>query len=376
MDWELKKRLLLKDLPNIEKPTKGKIYWVHTPSVGEFVTVRPLLEEIKKRNHKLVITYFSPRAKEFMEKQSLPDLVYPLPLPVGFLLKKFLERIKPDVFLLVESDRFPSLLRIEVEEKYIVNARLSDKSFRFLKRFAFIFKPALETFDLIICKDEETKEKFLSLGIDKKKLTVCGNLKVAGLTDGKNLNITFSKGGKIFVAGSTHHGEEEIILKAFKEVKKNIPNLILVLVPRHIERVEKEIKPLLEKEGLKYTLRSSLKEEPFKGDVLVVDTLGELKSFYKIADVAFVGGTLVPVGGHNLLEPAYFGKPTIFGPYTWKFVDLEKLLKEWGLGFPVKDERELKETLLRLLKNPPQPKGDIKKVANQILDCYLEHILI
>jgi len=350
-------------------------FWVHVPSVGEYNTVKPLLEEIKSTNHHLLVTYFSPRAEEFLKRQTLPDRVRKLPFPLGWKINRFLSEEKPDVFILVESDRFPALLTAKVPKKFVVNARIGEKSFKLLKVLKPLYRRWFNTFDKILCKDEETKDKFLRLGVDERKLTVCGNLKAVLRPKGVSANVEFPQGVFVFTAGSTHKGEEEIVLSAFGEFKKRFPQSVLVLAPRHIERVGEILKLLREKFPQFNTALRSKTEGLFTGDVLLVDTLGELLYFYSKSNAALVGGSFVPIGGHNILEPAYFGKPVLYGPHIEKFKDLEKLLKELGLAFPVKGKEEIVRTLTEIAKNPPVPKGDLKKISERVLGCYKKVLL-
>ncbi len=349
------------------------VVWVHTPSVGEYVTAKPLLEYLKERGHRLVVTYSSPRAEEFMKKQSLADRYLHLPISgllLGFSVKLFVRRYKPNVLLLVESDRYPSLLGAKVPTKLLINARLGRRSYKLLKALKGIYQPLLSRFDAIVCKDRETAERFGELGVSREKLSVCGNLKAVFKPNLKGSNISFPSHKRVLVAGSTHKGEEEIILSAFGRIKRELPDTVLVLAPRHPSRAS-EVYNLARKihPNLETSLRSEA-GETFKGDILVVDTLGELLHFYRLSTVSFVGGSLVPIGGHNLLEPAYFGKPVMFGTHIGKFKDLVQILEGLGLAFPVRDEKEFTQTALRLLRNPPTPKGDLISVSNRILECY------
>jgi len=347
--------------------------WVHTPSVGEFNTVKPLLEILKER-HPLTLSFSSPRAVDFMKKQNLTKSVYHLFPPLGFKVKELLKKERPKYFFLVESDRFPSLLNANVEYKFIINARLSDKSFKFLQLFKFFYSKWFNSFNEILCKDEETCEKFLQLGVNKTKLTACGNLKLVFNLQNVNEVVKFPERSFVIVLGSTHKGEEEVWLKAFKEIKRVIPSAVLVVAPRHVSRAEeilKLAKSLFPNLSVK---RRSEVGSTFKGDILIVDTLGELLGFYKRANVAFVGGSLVKVGGHNLLEPAYFSKPTLFGPYVYKFRDLESFLTKLGLGFKVKGKDDIVKTVTDLYKNPLKVKVDFRGFSQKVLGCYLKRL--
>jgi len=346
-----------------------KTLWVHVPSVGEYNTVKPLLEKLKE-NHRIVLTYFSPRAENFLEKQQLPNEVYKLPFPLGKRIQKFADTIKPDIFILTESDRFPALLSVKVPRKFIVNARISEKSFKFLKLLKFLYEKYLNSFDLIVCKDGESYKRFISLGVEQSRLKVCGNLKAVFKTD---VEIDLEKPKRfIFTAGSTHRGEEEEIFRAFKIIKEKIPNAFLIVAPRHIERA-KEVygKAVSFFPNLKVGLGS---EGNFNVDILIVDTLGELLKFYAISDVTFVGGSLIPIGGHNLLEPAYFSKPVLYGPYIQKFLDLEEILRRLGLGFKVSGAEDIAKTVLEIYKKGVNPKGNLKEISQKVLNCYLELI--
>jgi len=354
------------------------LIWVHTPSVGEYLTVKPLLELLKENNHRLVITYSSPRAGDFMKRQHLGEAYIRFPLwglITGISVKRFLQKYRPRALILVESDRYPALLSAKVPKKLIVNARISDKSFKFLQSLRALYRPLFAQFDAILCKDEKTLKRFQSLGVPSERLKVCGNLKAVFKPKLKEVGIDFPPDRRVITAGSTHKGEEEIVLSAFGGIKKRYPNAVLVIAPRHVER-SKEVFKLAKRffPHLSISLRSQV-EGTFGGDILIVDTLGELLHFYKHSTVAFVGGSLVPVGGHNLLEPAYFGKPVIFGPHVGKFEDLVFLLEELGLAFPVKGKEDFVKTALGLLEKPPTPKGDLKAISERIYNCYARTLM-
>ncbi len=347
--------------------------WIHTPSVGEFRTVKPLLERFPE-DLKLVHSFSSPRGEEFFKKNLSQQTVYKLFPPLGFKVKKLLKEQKPDYLLLVESDRYPALLGAKVERKFLINARLSDRSYRLIKFLKPLFVPKLNTFEAILCKDSETCEKFRSLGVKSSILHPCGNLKVVMKPPEGEPNITFPKEVKLFVAGSTHEGEERIVLSAFRKIKERFPKAVLVIAPRHISRSGKVLSLARELLPDAKTLLRSRVKGTFEGDILIVDTLGELLQFYKLADIAFVGGSLVKVGGHNILEPAYFGKPTLYGPFIFKFKDLEKVLKSLGLAFPVRDERELFQKAVEILENPPKAEGNLTLLSKEVLSCYLKRL--
>ncbi|NPA42001.1 MAG: 3-deoxy-D-manno-octulosonic acid transferase [Aquificae bacterium] len=352
----LRKRLLLEkpNLDGIENPI-----WVHCASVGEFNTFKPILSLLKK-SFPIVLTYFSPRAKEFLQSErDLWDFLYPLPLDIPPLVRKFESIVKPKMLVVVERELWVSLIKFTKTKKVLVNAYAKGN---------FLEKLLAPHYDLILTRTEKDREVFLSQGA--KRVITCGNLKLVQEGEVKRPKVEFPKGYKIFVAGSTREGEEEVILRAFVELKRAFP-IVLVLAPRHMHRIS-EVENLIRKFGLKYSKRSKSSRVE---EVLLIDTLGELKGFYSVADVTFVGGTLVPVGGHNILEPAYLGKPVLFGPYTHKVRDLEDILLKNRYGFRVLDEKDIVNVVSAILENGFSPKKDLKEVSRSVKECYLSNIL-
>jgi len=363
---------------------RKRVLWVHTPSIGEYNTVEPLLKKLREEDFFILLTYFSPRATQFLMKQKIPSITIRLnPLPLFGNIKSILKEFNPKGFILVESDRFPNLLTVNVEAKFLINARISRKSYYFLKIFKPIYRPAFNSFQKIICKDEKTKNMFLSLGVNAQKLKVCGNLKIFPKKISSNQNFYFPVKKKVIVLGSSHRGEEELILRIFSRLRNEGKEIFLIIVPRHIERVN-EIVKLLSKTSFKFALWSEIKNNPHSLknlnslDILVVDTFGELLNFYSIASICLVGGTFVKgIGGHNILEPVYFGKPVIFGKFIDKFKDLESfVIDTLGMGFKVSSENELYNLLQKFLKGEISltPQADILHIANEIFSCYWQEI--
>ncbi len=355
MRFNLKKRLLIEkpDPQNLENPL-----WIHCASVGEFNTIKPILKELRKR-YPIVLTYFSPRAEEFLKgKRDMYDLLFPLPIDLPFIVRKFEDVIKPRAVLIAEREMWVSLVKSTRAKKILLNA---------YARGGVIERWLVRDYSLIIARTEKDKEIFEREGA--KKVLACGNLKFVQERDFKPVKIYVPDGYKIFVAGSTHEGEEELILKGFTQLRERHP-IKLILAPRHINRVGR-VEDLLMRYGLHYSKRSEGKNN---WDVLIVDTLGELKGFYCIADVTFVGGTLVPIGGHNLLEPAFCGKPVLFGSHTEKVRDLEEFLLKKGYGFKVSSPEDIVDTVSRLLEEGFNPEEDLIEYARSVKECYLKAI--
>ncbi len=351
MDLCLRKRLLIKkpDIRDLEN-----VLWFHCASVGEFNTALPIIKELKKF-YSIVLTYFSPRAREYLEKKAnFYDLLFPLPLDFPFLVRRFESLIKPKALLVMEREMWPSLIKFTRTKKILLNAYSTG---------GLMERLLIKEFDLVIARTQKDREIFLEEGA--KKVIACGNLKVVQEI-GEVKPPDVPEGCRIFVAGSTREGEEEVILRAFTELKEDFP-IRFVIAPRHISRAE-EVVRLARGMGFKV---SKMSEKNHDWEVLVVDTLGELKSFYSVADVAFVGGTMAKVGGHNLLEPAVFGKPVLFGPNTWKVRDLEEILLKKGYGFKVRDYMDMVSAVRKILSEGFQPKESLIEYSNKVKKCYL-----
>ncbi len=355
MDFDLKRRLLLKVSPPSETDST---LWIHCASVGEFNTVKPVLRELIKE-FSIVLTYFSPRAKKYIEAvEGFYNWSLPLPLDIPFLIRRFENIFNPKALVIVERELWFSLIRFTRCKKILINAYAKGN---------FIERLLIPKYSLILARTEKDKEVFLKEGA--KKVKVCGNLKLVQEEFPRLGKRKINVQGKILVAGSTHKGEEEKILRIFKVLRKEIP-LKLVIAPRHISRAE-EVLNISRKMGFRSALRTSYQQD---WEVLVLDTLGELKDFYHLADVTFVGGTLIPLGGHNLLEPAFFGKPVIFGTYTSKVKDIEELLIKKGYGFKIRSEEEFTKVALYLLKKGFKPSEDFTELAHRVKECYLWNI--
>ncbi|MFN3813393.1 MAG: 3-deoxy-D-manno-octulosonic acid transferase [Aquificaceae bacterium] len=332
--------------------------WFHTASVGEFNTAKPILKELKKDFY-ITLTYFSPRAKEYLQKNSeYYHSLGRIPLDLPFTVKRFEERIKPEVILIVERELWPSLLLFTKRKKILINAYAKGGLYeKFITR----------RLDLILTRTKEDKERFERYGC--KDVRVCGNLKfVFEERESKKLDLN-TKGYKLIVAGSTHEGEEELILTVFRRIKKAFPEVKLIIAPRHVSRAERIISLA---QGFKACLRSS---RAFDWDVLVVDTLGELFDIYSFADVAIVGGTFVPIGGHNLLEPVYHGKPVVFGKNVKKVKDMADYILKNQAGYMAKEQEELFAIILELLTGGKSHNVlDLKGGSESIKLCYMKSI--
>ncbi len=335
------------------KVPKGKpILWFHCASVGEFNTARPIIRAFRK-DYSILLTYFSPRAEDYLRRQeNYYDLLHPLPLDLPPLVKSFERTVNPKALIILERELWYSLIKFTKTKKALINA---------YSKGGFMERCLSKELDLIITRTKEDAHRFASYGA--KRVVPCANLKF--VLDAQEREVHPKTQGRFIVAGSTHRGEEELLLEVFLRLKGQFKDLRLVLAPRHMDRIG-ELEHLLI--GLNYSLRSQEKPD---WDILLVDTLGELFYLYKLGEVCFVGGTFAKVGGHNLLEPAYWGKPVVFGPYTHKVRDMEEFLLRSGAGFKVKDIEELYAVLKGLLTKGFDAPLDLRAYSDSVKDCYL-----
>ncbi len=312
--------------------------WIHAVSVGEVQATIPLVNQIKSRypEKDIIITTVTPTGA-LQVKNIFHDTVHHsyIPFETPFAVKSFFNSIKPCIALIMETEIWPNLYNecgLRKIPLILVSARISLKSLANYKRFLPLFRETLSHGILIAAQSKIDAERFISLGADPNRTWVMGNIKFDfslpkdTVNQGKILKETSFNNRPIWIAASTHEGEEDIILDAHKEILKNINNMVLILAPRHPERFQK-IKQKLSSDNWEYKSRSDFEKKYHKCEVFLIDTIGELLLFYAASDIAFVGGSLLPIGGHNLLEPASLGLPTISGPYTFNQKEMTNLLE-------------------------------------------------
>jgi len=341
-------RLGLRGLPPPPPQDGGPVIWVHAVSVGETNACVPLLRRLRERvpDARLYLSNVTVTGRGTAEK-ALSGVVagrFYFPFDFPRICGRFLDRIRPDAVVVVETEIWPNFLAECVRRDVpvvIVNGRLSGRSFRGYSRFRWFFAPVLRTFRAISAQSREDADRFTSLGADPSAVTVGGNLKFDMSPPGKGaaplsglLEREKAGGARWIVAGSTHEGEEAAVLRAFLAARKTAPEIRLLLAPRHPERFS-GVEALLSEEGVQAVRRTSLHEGAecrIDAPVLLLDTVGELPGAYAAADLAFVGGSLAPKGGHNVLEPALHGVPTVVGPHMENFREIaDAFLGEGGL---------------------------------------------
>lgn len=341
--------------------------WLHAASVGEIVATSPVVKEIKKElPDKPILVSVVTSSGYDMAKRIIPEadgiIYFPLDLP--YLSRAVISKIRPQVFLLVETELWPNFLKTAKAMKIpvlMVNGRISEKSLSRYSYFRGVLKDMLGTIVKFCMQSPLDAEYIIQLGADPKRVVVTGNTKFdqsyTTLTDEEKKllyqTLHLQESGLIIVAGSTHSGEEELLFTAFREIIAEFPNTQLVVAPRDILRAD-EIIELAAGFNLQAVRRTKLEAD--KGAVLpniiIIDTIGELGKIYGVADIVYTGGSLVPRGGHNILEPAAHGKPILVGPHMFNFKTSYAMLTDGGACITVKDSDELTHTIRSLFNHP------------------------
>jgi 3-deoxy-D-manno-octulosonic-acid transferase len=335
--------------------------WVHAVSVGEVMAAHPLVRELKKKypTRKLIlstvtVTGFYTAGRRVPEA----DAVFYFPFDYPCIVRRVIRGINPIIVLVAETELWPNFFR-ELKRRGIpsalINGRISYKSYRNYLRFKNFFNLVFEHVTVLCMQSEEDARRIKDIGADPAKVIVTGNLKFdQKITLSHSNPVNIPDGAKVITAGSTHRGEEVVLLDIFTRLREKYPQLTLILAPRHPERFD-EVEGIINSAGYECQRRTKLKG-PVK-DVLLLDTIGELRTFYAICDIAFVGGSLVKVGGHNLLEPAAMKKPVIFSRFMFNFKEISEALMSSGGGIMVKDKSELYDQIDSLLTNPDRAKN-------------------
>ncbi len=340
-----------------------KVLWVHAVSIGETMAAMPALRLIRKKRPGLKVLFSTTtktgQAVAEKEGKGLIDALIYLPFDFSWAVRPVIKNARPSVFATIEKDIWPVLFR-ELDRRgipiMVVNGNLSDRSYKRYRTLKFFFKGVFGSISYYCGQTEKDRIRAIDLGVAATRATAIGNIKFdmtpAGMDKGHagplKDALGISRAERIIVAGSTHKGEEETVLNAFKTLRQEFGDSIkLIIAPRHPERFS-EVQATIEKAGFKPARRSRSE----KGPVIMLDTIGELLTTYSFADAAFVGGSLIAgIGGHNLLEPALFGKPVLYGPYLGVYGQMAGMLEAQGGGFTVRDEKGICDTIGKLLKD-------------------------
>lgn len=338
------------------------VVWFHAVSVGETRAVMPLLKRFKEARPEvsIVLSTVTRTGRELAKKEgrAIIERVIYMPLDLGWVVKRALSIIRPSLFIIVEKEYWPNMIRLADSSGVpvlVVNATISKRSFARYSSLSFLFAGIFKKISLFCAKREEDAERATALGVEQNRVHAVGNIKfdmeesdVKGQIEGLRTSLGITKDDTVIVAGSTHTGEELIILDAYKKLKGDFSGLKLIIAPRHPNRFD-EVERIIKESGLKTNRRSQCAGS--SEAVILLDTVGELFMVYALASINFVGGSLVPVGGHNLLEPAFHSTPVLYGPNIETCRDMAQLLEEAGGSIMVENKEALRTALEDLLKD-------------------------
>jgi 3-deoxy-D-manno-octulosonic-acid transferase len=331
--------------------------WIHASSVGEVGSVAALVRELKNRHpqRRIMLSTFTATGNESAQKCAGVDAVIYFPLDFLWTVRRALTQWNPSLMLFVETEIWPNMLGECFRRgipAVLLSGRLSARSFPRYQKFRGFFRQVLRRFAAIGMQTGEDAARIVRLGADAHKVSVVGSLKWAGAVPPPSQFTDVPRHGKkLLIAGSTHAGEEQMLLTCFAALRPRFPELSMVLAPRHPERFG-EVEALLRNSGFSWCRRSAAAADRlFAKDVLLLDTVGELSQFFALGDVAFVGGSLVDVGGHNILEPARSGKAIAFGPYMANVQAIAETFTAQGAAVQVADSAALSAALANLLSD-------------------------
>jgi len=338
--------------------------WIHAVSVGEVLAVSHLLAELERSNptRRIFISTTTATGQTLARQRFGADRVFFMPLDFGFAVRPYLKVLRPGLLILAETEFWPNLLHLSRTKRSlvaIVNARISDRSFPRYRRFRWFFSRVLADVDLFLTQTEDDARRLKEIGAAGERVRVSGNLKfdVRSASDSRladELRRVLGKDSLVVVCGSTTDGEEELLLQAFLEILEDLPSTALVIAPRHPERFDK-VAGLIMARGLALVRRSAWSGGAVPArSVFLLDSVGELASIYALADVAVVGGSLLPdVGGHNILEPAQHAVPIVVGPNTFNFREIVRIFERDG-AITVVTASTLSGELRHLLADPAE----------------------
>ena len=354
--------------------------WLHAVSVGETMAAKPLIEALLEQypKHRLLLSNTTATGSQtaqrlFADRVEHAYCPYDLPFAVSGCVKS----AKPELLVIMETEIWPNLIASCHRQNIpvmIANARLSERSTKGYSRLSKLIKPALQQVSSIACRSEQDAEHFKLLGAKPKSVMVTGNIKFDILpktltTDVPALRQQLKPNAKIWVAASTHQGEDEQILACYQQLKTQHPELILILVPRHPERFESVYQLCA---NTNYTVQRRSEYASFSADcdIILGDSLGEMAYWYSAADIVFMGGSLAPTGGHNPLEASVYGIPVVSGPAIFNFNDVFDILCDAEIAWVEADQHDLQARILSLLQLTEAERSSIRQRAEQTLSQH------
>jgi 3-deoxy-D-manno-octulosonic-acid transferase len=342
------------------------IIWIHAVSVGETRAAIPLISVLREAypHHALVLSNVTETGQEVSAAIKDLDLRVFFPFDFSWVIRRVLRSIRPEMVVIVETEIWPNFIRHSRNlgiPVVLVNGRISDRSYPRYRKVARFLRPVLREVSAFCMQSQQDADRIIDLGADPDRVHSTGNLKFDlqppsfGKMERDRLRAEYSipPGTRVWCAGSTHAGEEEQVLRVYSRIRETEESVFLILAPRHPERCV-DIEILLQRWNLGFVRRSEITSqgELKAGDVLLVDTLGEMLKLYTLSDVVFVGGSLVEVGGHNVLEASMLKKPVCFGPHMHNFKEISRLVTDAGGGVQVANEAELLKITQEFLAHP------------------------
>lgn len=352
--------------------------WIHAVSVGEVLAVLDLIQRIKVRfpTYKIVLSCVT-KAGYQIARAKLQGDVIPVYAPLDFsiIVRRYINAIKPKIYIIAETEIWPNLFTMLSRNGIPIiqiNGRISGQSFKGYEKVSFFIKRVLLCVNLFCMQTSSDADRLKELEVPPEKIRVIGNLKFDDLPSVTDFSLTdygFEDHEWLWIAGSTHPGEEEIILQIFKSISPEFPKLRLVIAPRHVERTN-EVAKLIEGLGYAPAKFSQLTgDKTGKDSVMIVDTIGHLRSLYSLAKIVFVGKSLTVGGGHNIIEPAFFSKPVLVGPLTENFKDIVEIFLEKKAIVQVKDPDDLLLKIKELLRSPEKMER-IGRLSKEVVEHY------
>ncbi|MFL6314365.1 MAG: 3-deoxy-D-manno-octulosonic acid transferase [Terriglobales bacterium] len=357
--------------------------WLHAVSVGEVLAVSQLINELQRQypDRQIFVSTTTATGQALARQRFGENRVFFMPLDFGFSVRRYLNALKPQLIVIAETEFWPNLLHLARKRGTslaIVNARISDRSFPRYRRFKWFFGRVLSEVDLFLAQTTEDAQRLREIGAPTERVRVSGNLKFDIRPNAQpalvnSLRTAVGKDSPVLVCGSTAEGEEEPVLTAFQAVQQTFPQAVMILAPRHPERFEK-VASLISAEGFALQRRTQWRpQQQIRSGIFLLDSVGELACVYELADIAFVGGSLVPTGGHNILEPAQYGAAILVGPHTFNFREIVSLFEqgsaEQGGAVKIVTTETLGSEFLRLLRHPEER----QRMGRTAKDLFVKH---
>ena len=349
-------------VPQRVKEAHGQLtIWVHAVSVGEVLAVSRLIHEMRDRlpEYRIFVSTTTDTGQRLARERFGAENVFYFPVDFAFAIRAYLEALRPALVVVAETEFWPNFLRLShlsSAKIAAVNGRISDRSHRGYRRVRFWLRGVLKQIDLYLAQTEEDRKRLLDIGAPEDRVHVSGNLKYdvppppqAAIVVSLRSAFEKTSAGPVIVAGSTMDGEESLLLRAFEIVRGRHPRAVMIIAPRHPQRFG-SVGDFVKSLGIPMWRRSLWSGEDLGGGVLLLDTIGELSSVYAVGQVAFVGGSLVEYGGHNILEPAQYGVPVVIGPHYENFREMVNLFR-WKDAVRVVGPAELPLCMVDLLSN-------------------------